>query len=75
MINVLCFAHIKELTGAEKVQIQQDEMTVEQLLNELNYRYGVSGDFMVAVNEEYADKEDIVKSGDTVAIIPPVSGG
>jgi molybdopterin synthase sulfur carrier subunit len=30
---------------------------------------------MVAVNEEYAEPDDVIKSGDTVALIPPVSGG
>jgi len=30
---------------------------------------------MVAVNEEYVDTDHILKDGDTVALIPPVSGG
>lgn len=31
--------------------------------------------FSVAVNMEYADDETSLNSGDTVALIPPVSGG
>jgi sulfur-carrier protein len=30
---------------------------------------------MVAINEEYANEDDKIKSGDIVALIPPVSGG
>jgi len=30
---------------------------------------------MIAVNEEYASSDQVLKEGDTVAIIPPVSGG
>jgi molybdopterin converting factor small subunit len=30
---------------------------------------------MVAINEEYANEEDTIQSGDVVALIPPVSGG
>jgi molybdopterin converting factor small subunit len=30
---------------------------------------------MVAVNEEYVDTNYILKDGDVVALIPPVSGG
>ena len=32
-------------------------------------------DFAIAVNEEYAEDELILKENDVVAIIPPVSGG
>lgn len=31
--------------------------------------------FAMAVNESYATDEVILKEGDTIAIIPPVSGG
>jgi molybdopterin converting factor small subunit len=30
---------------------------------------------MVAVNQEYADRQTVLQNGDEVAIIPPVSGG
>jgi molybdopterin converting factor small subunit len=30
---------------------------------------------MLAVNQEYATPETVLKAGDEVAIIPPVSGG
>ena len=30
---------------------------------------------VVAVNQEYQDREHVLSSGDEVALIPPVSGG
>ncbi|MED3844460.1 MoaD/ThiS family protein [Geobacillus stearothermophilus] len=50
--------------------------TVKQLKDEVEERYGVSlGRVMTAVNEEYARDESPLHAGDTVAFIPPVSGG
>lgn len=33
------------------------------------------GSYMIAVNNEYAAAEQLIKEGDEVAVIPPVSGG
>lgn len=52
-------------------------MTVQQLLDWIEQAYpefkGMS--LQVAVNEEYARREDTIHSGDVCALIPPVSGG
>lgn len=76
MINILCFAHLKEQIGKEQLEVASNELTVEELLSELREKYSIETDkLIVAVNEEYADSDDVVRSGDTVALIPPVSGG
>lgn len=75
MIKVLCFAHIKELTGSDELLLEKEELTVQEFLQNMNEQYGINSDCMVAVNEEYAEPDDVIKSGDTVALIPPVSGG
>ena len=31
--------------------------------------------YTIAVNEEYAEEEQLLSENDTIAIIPPVSGG
>jgi molybdopterin converting factor small subunit len=36
---------------------------------------GVWDSIAVAVNQEYARAEDVLKDGDEVALLPPVSGG
>ena len=77
MITVLLFAHLQEQFGAEKITIHETELTVGKLKERLETEYNWSNAqrVMVAVNEEYAMDEDIIKNGDTVALIPPVSGG
>lgn len=76
MINVQCFAHLREKFGQNELTVDHNRISVKKLLEELAETYSLQTDsFMVAVNEEYADQDDIVKAGDTVALIPPVSGG
>lgn len=77
MIRVLLFANLKDQAGTENVTIEAEKLSVKELLLELQEKYSLSNleQVMVAVNEEYSTEEDTVKSGDTVALIPPVSGG
>ncbi|KIL51901.1 molybdopterin converting factor subunit 1 [Jeotgalibacillus soli] len=76
MINIKVFAHLREKLGGEQLTVDHTEITVKELLQELAEKYSIKTDsIMVAINEEYADSEDLVQSGDTVALIPPVSGG
>jgi sulfur-carrier protein len=77
MITVLLFAHLQEQFGAEKMTVHETELTVAELKERLKTEYNWSDgqQVMVAINEEYAMDEDIIKTGDIVALIPPVSGG
>jgi molybdopterin synthase sulfur carrier subunit len=77
MINVLLFAHLKDQAGTERITITKESLTVNELLTTLQKDYSFTNleHVMIAINEEYSTKEDIVKAGDTVALIPPVSGG
>jgi molybdopterin synthase sulfur carrier subunit len=77
MINVLLFAHLKDQAGSERITLEEELLTVKELLAILQESYSLRNleQVMVAVNEEYSTEEDTVKSGDTVALIPPVSGG
>lgn len=77
LIKVHYFARLRELTGKSEEVIEQDSLTVRELLNwaEVTYPGFGKNTIQVAVNEEYALKDDIIKSGDVCAFIPPVSGG
>jgi len=77
LIKVQYFARLRELTGLSEEIIEQETMTVSELLNWAESKYpGFQKDTIhVAVNEEYALKEDVIRSGDNCAFIPPVSGG
>lgn len=75
MITVLCFAHVAEelATRSYTTSSSQTIASIRQHLMD----QGVSGAdrLMFAVNESYETDEYIVQNGDTVAVIPMVSGG
>lgn len=78
MITILLFANLREEVGSERVVIiEKREMNVHQLKKWLedNYHLQSLDTVMIAINEEFVTDEDTVKAGDTVAFIPPVSGG
>jgi molybdopterin synthase sulfur carrier subunit len=77
VIQVLLFANLKDQAGSEKITIEEQQLTVKELQQILKEKYSLNNieQVMVAINEEYSNDEDIVKSGDVVALIPPVSGG
>ncbi|AST90395.1 MULTISPECIES: molybdopterin converting factor subunit 1 [Sutcliffiella] len=77
MIKVLLFSYLQEAAGAGQLEIDSEQLTVLQLKEKLNKEYELTNlqQVMVAINEEYATDEQIIASGDTVALIPPVSGG
>ena len=77
MITLLFFAGVKETIGRETLTLKGKQQTIAQIKEYLLNTYpslSLQG-VMVAVNEEFALDEDIVKENDTVAFIPPVSGG
>ncbi|QOR67550.1 molybdopterin converting factor subunit 1 [Cytobacillus suaedae] len=77
MITVLFFAHLQDAVGQEKVMMDKAPISIIELKKELAALYSLPNldNVMFAINEEYATGEDLVKDGDTVALIPPVSGG
>lgn len=78
MIQVLFFAQLQDKVGKEKITIDADNISIKDLKANYLVEYEIDDllkDAMVAVNEEYAKEDVVVSSGDTVAFIPPVSGG
>ncbi|MED0874569.1 molybdopterin converting factor subunit 1 [Bacillus mobilis] len=77
MIEVLLFAHLQEEISKPALRIDCENITVAELKGVLtkNYNVAISNEIMVAINEEYANEDDIIQTGDVVAMIPSVSGG
>lgn len=77
MINILLFAHLQEALGESKLSVELSDVTVAQLKEWMEKHYPQLSlqQIMTAVNEEFATDTTIVKSGDTIAFIPPISGG
>ncbi|MGC4375368.1 molybdopterin converting factor subunit 1 [Fictibacillus sp. Mic-4] len=77
MIKVLLFATLQEKVGASELSLEENAIKISDLKNRLIEEYDVQefSNCLVAINEEYAGDNDIAESGDTIAFIPPVSGG
>ncbi|MCC5801647.1 MoaD/ThiS family protein [Rossellomorea vietnamensis] len=76
MIKVFLFAHLQERAGRQEMTIDKGELTVKELKKRLMDEYHLPLDgVMVAVNEQYSLEDEVISSGDVVALIPPVSGG
>lgn len=77
MINILLFAHLQEIIGESKLCVDLSDRTVGQIKEWMETHYPQINlqHVMTAVNEEFATDTTIVNNGDTIAFIPPISGG
>ena len=74
-VHIRLFAGLRERAGASEVALDlPDGARVADALAELQH---VTGDVPVvmAVNQEYANDAVLLRAGDELALIPPVSGG
>ena len=78
-VTVLLFASYADALGASSVTVEvQGDASVADVLAQLRTRPGAERlppAPLVAVNERYATAASPVRSGDEVAVIPPVAGG
>jgi molybdopterin synthase catalytic subunit len=74
-IRVRLFAMLRERAQTDEVDLElPDGARVGDALERLQpLTEGIS--VVLAVNQEYADPEAVLRSGDEIALIPPVSGG
>jgi molybdopterin synthase sulfur carrier subunit len=77
VITVLFFAGIREEIGVAQLQIEKKDITVAQLKQYLQREYQLSSleHVMSAINESFVTEDEVIKDQDTIALIPPVSGG
>lgn len=79
MITVRLFAAAAEIAGRRQLQGEWAGLTPPELLQILQQQYPgltrLAPSLAVAINREYAEPAHIIKDGDEVALIPPVSGG
>jgi molybdopterin synthase sulfur carrier subunit len=77
MNKVLFFAHLRDAVGEDFLKLDAAGKTVADLKADLaaNYTLPKLDTVMTAINEEFAQDDDIIEEGDEIAFIPPVSGG
>jgi molybdopterin converting factor subunit 1 len=79
-VSVLFFGMAHDLTGFEREQL---EVVEGERLEDLRRRYErrfprlgeLAGSLLAAVNQEIAEPSLVLREGDEVAFMPPVSGG
>lgn len=81
MINVLFFAQTRELIGVERLELEPNFHTAEEIrqhLAEKGDKWALAleaGKLLVAINQTISPLSAPVKDNDEVAFFPPVTGG
>ena len=79
-VKVLFFGLAKDISEVNSIELElKKDSNVFDFIEIMKARYSgfssIINDFSIAVNEEYAKNDIILRESDIVAIIPPVSGG
>ena len=80
-VRLLFFSLLREAAGEIETDFPLDaeSLTVGELLEQVFVKYpklrSWDEKLLIAVNCEFATREDPVRAGDEVAIMPPVQGG
>ena len=78
-VHLLFFGIVTDLIGQSSLEMELDSnSSVDDFKKELQSRFQrltEINSYAIAVNENYATGETILKENDVIAIIPPVSGG
>jgi len=81
-IRILFFAKAKDILKQSEAEIDLPlELTINQLFEAIEYQWPelqkFKRTFAIALNEEYLDLDSTVnlQPQDTLAVIPPISGG
>lgn len=82
MIKLLFFASYKEIMKTAEISIESaGQTTLGDLLDDVSRSHPAlktilgNTHSLIAVNHEFAEKDTVVKNGDEIAFIPPMSGG
>jgi len=77
--SILLFGIARDIVGERSLELKfEGNITVEVLLDDLKIRFPKFQDLsslLVAVNDEYAESNQILQGDEEIALIPPVSGG
>ena len=79
-IEVLLFASAREAVGETRTTIEAPEgaavgSVLELLLERHPALAPARGSLRFAVNEDFVGPDHVLRSGDRLALLPPVSGG
>jgi molybdopterin converting factor subunit 1 len=79
-ITILYFASVKDVTGIrmESIDLSKDT-SIREMLSKISLIYPklkhILNIIQISVNYKIVDLNTILKEGDEVALLPPISGG
>jgi molybdopterin converting factor small subunit len=77
-VRVLAFGALKDALGPNATEVLlREDSTVSDLVAHLstNYPHAMLRGIAVSINAEYASATHVLRQGDEVGLLPPVSGG
>lgn len=78
-VRILAFGIAKDIVGGKAGEMEfSEDATITQVKEALTEKYpdfDKLAKFSIAVNESYQEDSYVIKEGDELVIIPPVSGG
>ncbi|MCF6312507.1 MAG: MoaD/ThiS family protein [Verrucomicrobiales bacterium] len=81
-VKVLFFSVLQDVVGSPEIEYSlaaERSWTVAEVLADLYEKYeGLKiwdGKILLAVDQQYADRGDLLQDGQELAIMPPVQGG
>lgn len=76
-VTALLFAQFRMAAGRKRVEFElPDYATVRDLAERLERDLGLElRGALCAIDEQYSDPDAVLRGGETVAFLPPVSGG
>jgi len=80
LVKVKFFASCRELAGTSSIDLElSDASTTNDLVIMIQRLFpslhNITGEVSIAVNKKYVKEPVVLKSGDEIALIPPISGG
>lgn len=75
-VNVIAFGQIKDITGNSEIMLD-DVADTDQLIQKLNSAYPALANtkYAIAVDRKIMNRNTELKNNNTVALLPPFSGG
>jgi len=75
-ISVKFFARLREELDMDSVHCDfKDTLTALKVWQEVTGKDVLPDKVLIAINQEYADANQVIKDNDEVAFFPPVTGG
>jgi molybdopterin converting factor subunit 1 len=79
-ISILYFASVKDATGIRMESIDlSNDTSIREMLSKISIIYPklkhILNNIQISVNYRIVDLNTVLKEGDEVALLPPISGG